>query len=325
MRTNTCLALALAAVPSLWAQNVISARSGLIHYAEGNVTLEGQKVKPKNGEFPIVAEGQTLATDDARAEVLLTPGVFLRLGGQSSFKMVSNHLSDTKVEVPQGSAIIEVDELLKGNSVQVLYHDVKISPLKHGLYRLDASENRFRVFEGEAQVIQGDQTAQVKGGHQIEFGAVFLASKFNHKVGDNLDAWAAARSQRIAQANFTSASMMSRGGSSAYTNSNWVWNPYFGLFTYLPASGYGYNPYGWMIYSPRTVVYYYNNQQGYQQGSNSAYSASNGSIDSGNRGSISNSGMASSNAAVVSAPAPSMGSAGMSRGSVSSGGGARGR
>ena len=319
MRTNICLALALAAVPGVWAQSVISARSGLIHYAEGDVTLEGKKVKPKNGEFPIVAEGETLATADARAEVLLTPGVFLRLGDHSSFKMVANHLSDTRIEIVTGSAIIEVDELLKGNAVTLLYKDVKITPLKHGLYRLDASDNRFRVFEGEAQVIQGDQTAQVKGGHQIEFGAVFLASKFNHKVGDTLDAWAAARSQRIAQANYTSANMVSRGGSSSYTNSNWVWNPYFGLFTYLPASGYGYNPYGWMIYSPRTVIYYYNYQPSY-----SGYNASNASIDGGRSG-YSNQSVVAANPAVSAAPAASsMSSASASRGSVSSAGGGRG-
>jgi hypothetical protein len=208
----------------------------------------------------------------------------------------------------------------------ILFHDVKITPLKHGLYRLDTSENRFRVFEGEAQVIQGDQTAQVKGGHQIEFGAVFLASKFNRKVGDSFDVWASARSQRIAQANFTSANMVSRGGTSSYTTSSWVWNPYFGLFTYLPASGYGYNPYGWMIYSPRTVVYYYNN---YQQPAYGAYSASNASIDSGGggRAAISSSpSMVSANPGVMAAPAAtSMPSAGMSRGSVSGGGGGRGR
>ena len=154
MRTNIGIVLALAAAPGLWAQNVISARSGLIHFVEGTVTLDGQKVKPKNGEFPIVEKGQTLATQDARAEVLLTPGVFLRVGAQSSFKMVSNLLSDTRLEVLSGTAIIEVDDLPKGNSVVVLYHDAKISPLKHGLYRLDVSDNRLRVFDGEAQVIQ---------------------------------------------------------------------------------------------------------------------------------------------------------------------------
>jgi hypothetical protein len=324
MRTNICLSLALAAAPGLWAQNVISARSGLIHYVEGNVTLEGQKVKPKNGEFPIVEKGQTLATADARAEVLLTPGVFLRLGSQSSFKMVSNLLSDTRLEILSGTAIIEVDELPKGNSVVVLYHDAKISPLKHGLYRLDVSDNLFRVFDGEAQVIQGDQTSQVKAGHQIEFGSVFLASKFNRKVGDNLDGWAANRSQKIAQANLTAANMVSTGsgGASSYTNSSWVWNPYFGLFTYLPSSGFGYNPYGWAIYSPRTVGYYYAYQQpAYYSGGNNGTSGNSPLTSSvtpatGNPGGSTRGSMSSS---------AGMSGGGPSGGRASSGGGGRGK
>jgi hypothetical protein len=302
MRTTICLALAVAAVPGLWAQNVISARSGLIHYAEGNVTLDDQKVKPKNGEFPIVGDGQTLATQDARAEVLLTPGVFLRLGEQSSFKMVSNHLSDTRIELLTGSALIEVDELLKGNSVMVLFHGSKITPLKHGLYRLDEPQNRLRVFDGEAQVIQNDQTAVVKAGHQVEFGAVFLASKFNRKDVDSLDTWAAERSQRIAQANYTAANMVNRGGySSAYTNSNWVWNPYYGMFTFLPSTGYGYSPYGWMLYSPQTIVYYNayrptsygNNNSGTGFGSTATAPTSSTSGDSVGRGSVSSVGASS--------------------------------
>src|SRR5208283_1945205 len=34
---------------------------------------------------------------------------------------------------------------------------------------------------------------------------------------------------------------------------SWAWNPYFGMFTYLPGLGYGYNPFGWAFYSPYTV------------------------------------------------------------------------
>ncbi len=324
MRTNIFLALTVAAA-SLSAQNVISARSGLIHYAEGNVTLEGQKVKPKNGEFPIVEKGQTLATEDARAEVLLTPGVFLRLGSQSSFKMVSNLLSDTRLEVLSGTAIVEVDDMPKGNSVTLLYHDAKIIPLKHGLYRLDVSDNRFRVFDGEAQVVQNDQTAQVKAGHQIEFGSVFLASKFDRKYGDSLDSWAANRSQRIAQANLTSANMVSSGGGySSYTSSNWVWNPYFGLFTFVPYSGFGYNPYGWTIYSPRTVSYYYAYQQPNYSNSGNAGNAriTNGLSNSSNSGSVQGTAISSS---IGSAAPMSAGAASVGRGpSGGGGGGARG-
>jgi hypothetical protein len=328
MKTKLSFALALFCGSILSAQNVISAHSGLIHFVEGyGTTLDGALVAPKAGEFPLMRDGQTLATEESRVEVLLTPGAFLRLAEQSSLKMVTTRLSDTRAELLTGSAVLELDEVQKGNNLMLLFHGAKITPLKHGLYRLDANENRFRVFEGEAQVLQGQQTAEVKTGHQIEFGAVLANGKFNRKTTDALDAWAAVRSERIAQANLVSANMMSRGGaSSSYTNSSWVWNPIYELLTYLPARGYGYNPYGWMIYSPQTVVNFYN---GYQQQQPSTYSANNSSIDS--RGSISNASMsngaASSNPNVVAAPAASAPAAmtSMSRGSVSSSGGGQGR
>ncbi len=327
MKTKLSFALSLFCGSVLSAQNVISTHSGLIHFVEGyGTTLDGMLVAPKAGEFPLMKDGQTLATEESRVEVLLNPGAFLRLAEQSSLKMVSTRLSDTRAELLTGSAVLELDEVQKGNNLMLLFHGAKITPLKHGLYRLDANENRFRVFEGEAQVFQAEQMAEVKAGHQIEFGAVLVSGKFNRKTGDALDAWAAARSERIAQANLVSANMMSRGGaSSSYTNSSWVWNYFYGLLTYLPARGYGYNPYGWMIYSPQTVSAFYN---GYQQPS--IYSASNSSINS--RGSISNQSMSngsavSSNPNVVAAPAPSAPAAmtSMSRGSVSSSGGGQGR
>ena len=47
-----CFGLLLAAT-GIYAQNVISARSGLIHRIDGpSVTLEGKQIKPKVGEFP---------------------------------------------------------------------------------------------------------------------------------------------------------------------------------------------------------------------------------------------------------------------------------
>src|ERR1700674_3851376 len=84
------LVLALAGSVSVWGQSAISAHSGMIHYVEGKVLLEGQPVDPKFGEFPEVKNDQVLETEEGRAEVLLTPGVFLRVAENSSFKMLSN-------------------------------------------------------------------------------------------------------------------------------------------------------------------------------------------------------------------------------------------
>jgi hypothetical protein len=76
------LVLSLASIVN--AQVAISARSGLVHYAEGDVLLEGNPVDPQPGHFPEIGVGQTLTAEQGRAEVLLTPGVFLRLAENSS-------------------------------------------------------------------------------------------------------------------------------------------------------------------------------------------------------------------------------------------------
>lgn len=333
MRANLTLALFVLCGLTLTAQNVISSRSGMIHYVDGyGTTVDGLLLAPKNGEFPLMKDGDVLATEHSRVEVLLNPGIFLRLAEHSSIKMLATRLSDSQVEFLSGTGILEVDEIAKGNNLTVQFHDWKITPLKHGLFRLDAGQNRFRVFEGEAQVVQGEQTAIVKAGHQVEFGAVLATGKFNRKKMDLLDEWALQRALEIERANVMSANAMRRGGSSSgvgFTNSSWVWNSYFGLFTFLPYSGYGYSPYGWRFYSPGTVVNYYRDLQTYQQpgynSGNSIYSASNGAADM--RSSVAApAGSAISNPAVSPAPAGTSGAmTSMSRGSVSGGGASSGR
>jgi hypothetical protein len=224
---------------------------------------------------------QTLSTGEGRVEVLLTPGVFLRLAEDSSFKMLSNKLADTSLEVVSGSALIEVDELLKDNSLQIKVKDSSIELSKHGLYRFDADTARLRVYDGEALVTSGTQTVTARKGRQVDLNGVLVASNFDPKTTDPFYRWASRRSSYIATANVSSARAAGNqgllstgyGSGSAYGNAygNWAWNPWYGMFTYLPGSGYGYNPFGWAFYSPYTVGYLYNPYGYYGYGSNSYY------------------------------------------------------
>src|SRR5215469_5031803 len=84
------------------AQQAISARSGMVHYIEGKVYAGDQPIEEKFGNFPQVKESQVLKTEEGRAEVLLTPGVFLRVGEHSSFRMITNRLIDTRLEFLSG-------------------------------------------------------------------------------------------------------------------------------------------------------------------------------------------------------------------------------
>ena len=124
------LAGAAGSVAALAQSAVISARSGLIHYVEGQVYVDDQLVETKFGIFPEVKENQQLRTEEGRAEVLLTPGVFLRLGENSSFRMITNRLIDTRLEFLAGAAVVEAEDIAKDNSVTVAYGDATVHPTK---------------------------------------------------------------------------------------------------------------------------------------------------------------------------------------------------
>src|SRR5580704_12762242 len=136
------------------AQNVISAHSGLIHYVEGRVLLDGNPVEVKITNFPEVKVDMELRTEDGRAEVLLNPGVFLRLAENSSIRMVSNKLSDSRVEFLSGSAVIEASRELaqKDNFVTIDYKGSSALLRKSGIYRFNSDPAQLRVYSGEAQL-----------------------------------------------------------------------------------------------------------------------------------------------------------------------------
>src|SRR6202167_837891 len=110
MYGRACTLSGLAAVIALLlpagAQSVISTHSGVIHYFEGAVYLGDQSLESHLGRFPTVPQGAELRTAEGRAEVLLTPGVFLRMGDRSAIRMVADDLADTQVELEAGSIIV---------------------------------------------------------------------------------------------------------------------------------------------------------------------------------------------------------------------------
>src|SRR6516162_5828324 len=73
---------------------------GTVNYVEGQVSLNGQALQAQSAGSPagsVVEPGQTLTTTNGKVEVLLTPGVFLRLGDNSQARMLTNGLADVEV------------------------------------------------------------------------------------------------------------------------------------------------------------------------------------------------------------------------------------
>jgi len=248
---------ALASSPAP-AQMVISAHSGVVQYVEGRAYLDEQPVEPKFGHFPELKQGQEFRTEEGRAEILLTPGVFLRLGENSSIRMLSNQLEDTRVEITSGDAMVECEQIPKDNAITLVHKNETIRLVKHGLYRLDAETERFQVYDGEAIVANDAGQLKLKGGKRAVLGESLVAENFDKNADDELYRWANRRASYVAQANVYSAAALSNSASYGYSSfgyssPGWQWNPFFGMFTWVPLSGIGYSPFGYSLWSPTTV------------------------------------------------------------------------
>jgi FecR protein len=270
------LAYGVLAAGSAFAQSVVSAHSGVVHYVEGTAYAGTERVDPKFGQFPEIKQDQEFRTEEGRAEILLTPGVFLRVAENSSIRMVSNKLTDTRVEVLSGSAMIECDDIAKDNAVMLLYKGSSMILVKRGLYRIDTNPVRFQVYEGEAIVKGESGQLTLKSGKETSLGSVLMAENFDKKATDDLYLWSNRRAGYLARANASSAmSMRNSGyygsgygygsgfgflglGAGSSLNGSWRWNPMFGMYSWLPYSGVGYSPFGYSLFSPGTVYYGYN-------------------------------------------------------------------
>lgn len=181
----------------LSAQKVVSARAGLLTYVQGSVCIDGKPVVLKTARFPQMKDGETLSTgpDRGRVEVLLAPDIVLRLPENSQVRMDDTDLSDTRVTLQQGEALIEVIRMAEDNRLQVAVGETTTEPTRPGLYRIGISQNAtLRVYGGEALVRSGVKTADAKRGMAVNLDADLAVSRFERKQTDSFHYWAAQRS-----------------------------------------------------------------------------------------------------------------------------------
>jgi hypothetical protein len=275
--------------PSAFAQNAISAKAGLVQVADGDVFVNNQAVEHHVAQFTDLKSKDVLTTGDGRAEVLLTPGAFLRMTDLSGVRMVSTRLSDVRMEMLKGEAVIEVAELLTDNSITMNVGTASFELRKGGIYRFDADPGRVRVYQGEAVAAQGEKTVIVKAGHEFAYnGSAWVLGHFDTKETDALYRWSSRRSGDIAVANVSAArqagtsygaysGLMNAGMYGAYgsgmygygsgmygAGGSWMFNSYYGMYTFMPYYGTAWSPFGYAYYTPITVapVYAYAPVQG---------------------------------------------------------------
>lgn len=234
-----------------------TALPGTVNYVEGNVDLGNQTLNSKSVGSATLEPGQSLLTNQGKAEMLLTPGVFVRLDDNSVVQLVSGDLTKTEVRVDRGAAMLEVDELHKDNNLMVADNGATTHIEKTGLYEFDADHAQVLVYKGEAQVEEGDQHAKVKGGHELTLTAAKLKTqKFDKDKYEASDLYkfSSLRSQYIGEASADEAQVYVGGGWAP----GWFWDPWFSAYTFFPGGGFLYSPfgYGWGFFSPTYIGYY---------------------------------------------------------------------
>ena len=200
MRKLSLLAVALLfpLLPHASGQSVISARSGLVNFFEGVVFLDGQPLARKSGTFPRLREGSTLVTESGRAELLLTPDTYLRLGEDSSIRMISGAIDDTRVELLSGSSILDSSQAPAGAFVKIVFKDATIRILKPGNYRMDADTAQLRVYAGEAEVVRNGNPVKIEASQLMPLDGAPVVKRFTQGSDGLLDIWSEERGSLIA-------------------------------------------------------------------------------------------------------------------------------
>lgn len=257
---------AVAAASNLY---VISANAGGVNYVEGSVTVarnnaqSGNLLKTETLEIgDVVKTGK-----DGKAEILLNPGSFLRLGENSVFEFLTTSLDDLQLKLDGGSAMLEV--ITDNNfTFAVNTPKAKFYIVKSGVYRIDVSSDgggKIEVWRGKAR-LEDPNSTEIKGGRQAVLSdKQATIAKFDRDEKDAFEIWSKTRAKDLAKNNarlqdtaFRTSLMSSyfRSRWSLYDSYGlWVYNRLSGSYCFLPF-GFGWNsPYG---FSYRRDIWYYN-------------------------------------------------------------------
>ena len=231
----------------------ISARPGLVNYFEGVTLLNGNALVPGAKVPSFVDPGASLSTQKGKAEILLMPGAFLRIGNNSQIVMQSDSLVTPRFELVQGEAMVEVVGLLHGSQIEVVDGNALVVLEKDGLYRLTAAASTLptaAVIEGSAQVTLLGKSIKLGKGRQTVLVGSLESQKFDLTQDDELYAWSSVRSQYIAAASYDAATLLAGGDQAATVG--WYFDSLLDCWAWLP-NGLFFSPFGWGFYSPVLV------------------------------------------------------------------------
>lgn len=243
---------------------VISAKAGGVNAVTGDASVHGRGESDWQRLMitdDLDAGDRVRTAYDGRVEILLNPGSYLRVGGDSELELSDNSLSNLELRLLRGTAIVEatgVDGLELNINISTPH--TKLAIVRRGLYRLsvvpgDATELIVR----KGHVILSDTHTKVKGGNKVIFSATTVSvakltkEEKKAKEKEEVDVWSKKRAETLAKANRRITDRMLNSAFASYANSDsffrsrsgiWFYIGRENCYTFLPFF-YGWNsPYG---------------------------------------------------------------------------------
>lgn len=256
---------ALNAVAQTRDKYVISAKAGGINAVTGQASMhaKGEADWQQLNITDDLQPGDRVRTAfDGRVEILLNPGSYLRLGGNSEVELSNTTLANLEVRLIRGVAIVEATGVEETQMlINISTPHAKLAIDRQGLYRLNVVPNDLtELIVRKGRVILGDTNTKIKGGNKVVFSATTVSvaklTDAEKKLEKNLpiETWSKDRAETLAKAN---GRISGRAFRTALASMNdpflffggfrrsgfWYYDSRSSCYTFLPY-GYVSSPYG---------------------------------------------------------------------------------
>jgi hypothetical protein len=213
---------------------------GLLNASTGHVRINGTEADTSTCGRAVLEVGGKIETRSiGMAELLLSPGSFLRVGAGSAVLMEPADTTSVRLQVLRGRVLVDVLSLQ--SPIQIDQSSVTGAIEAPGLYGFDAAKSLIAVYSGRANLSNGARRLTAEKGVAVATRG-FRKISFVPDPAEPLMAWSRLRS---AQLSGESAARAQAGA----TESGWQWDPWAVSWTWPSASGAVTGPFGWPYYS----------------------------------------------------------------------------
>ena len=242
---------------------VISAKAGGVNAVTGQASVHakgGADWQQLTVTDDLESGDRVRTESDGRVEILLNPGTYLRIGGDSEFELADNSLANLDLRLLKGTAIVEAAgfdgmELL----INITTPHTKLAIVRGGLYRFNVTpSDGTELIVRKGRVILGNSHTKVKGGNKVVFSATNtaiakLTKEEKKKSLEDVEVWSRDRAEALAKANrritdrMMNSAFASMNGYSMFNSRTlgfWFFSSTNNCYTFLPLFwGLG-SPYG---------------------------------------------------------------------------------